>query len=275
MPRSATLDPVRPSPGHPASARRRFPAALVAGAAIQLIQLALLTAAVGLGPVGWLAGVGYALVTGTALALALHRRGSYALGPADHVTLARATLVGSVTALVADTVQTPAPVALLVAITTVALILDAVDGRIARRTGTVSTLGARFDMEVDAFLILVLSVFVTSSLGAWVLAIGTMRYVFVAFSLPLPWLKSPLPPSMARKTVAALQGIVLTVAAADVLPRPVETTATALALAALVWSFGRDVIRLRRHGGDPREIFDSAPNRRRARGVGAGGVPQR
>ena len=38
--------------------------------------------------------------------------------------------------------------------------LDAVDGQVARRTGTVSALGARFDMEVDAFLILVLSVYV-------------------------------------------------------------------------------------------------------------------
>jgi phosphatidylglycerophosphate synthase len=267
--RDATLDPVRPASGHPAPVRRRFPAALVAGAAVQLIQLALLTATVGLGPVGWLAGVAYALATGTALTLALHRRGAHALGPADHVTLARATLAGSVTALVADTVRTPAPVALLVTVTTVALVLDAVDGRVARRTATVSTLGARFDMEVDAFLILVLSVFVASSLGAWVLAIGTMRYVFVAFSLPLPWLKSPLPPSMARKTVAALQGIALTVAAADALPRPVETTATALALAALTWSFGRDLSWLRRHRWAIRSpgnahAFDSARNRRRA-----------
>ena len=39
-----------------------------------------------------------------------------------------------------------------------ALALDGVDGQVARRTGTASELGARFDMEVDAFLILVLSV---------------------------------------------------------------------------------------------------------------------
>ena len=42
----------------------------------------------------------------------------------------------------------------------VALALDGVDGQVARRTGTVSALGARFDMEVDAFLVLVLSVHV-------------------------------------------------------------------------------------------------------------------
>ena len=44
-----------------------------------------------------------------------------------------------------------------VVLAAVALVLDAVDGRVARRTGTVHPLGARFDMETDAFLILVLS----------------------------------------------------------------------------------------------------------------------
>ena len=46
-----------------------------------------------------------------------------------------------------------------------ALLLDAVDGGVARRTGTVSGFGARFDMEVDAFLILVLSGYVAGRLG--------------------------------------------------------------------------------------------------------------
>ena len=39
----------------------------------------------------------------------------------------------------------------------VALILDGVDGKVARRTRNASAFGARFDMEVDAFLILVFS----------------------------------------------------------------------------------------------------------------------
>jgi phosphatidylglycerophosphate synthase len=222
--------------------QRRFPTAPAVGVIVQLTLLALLSLLVGLGSVGRLAGVAYAAALATMLTLALRRRGSHALGPADHVTLARATLVGCVTALVADTVRDPAPTALLVTVTAVALILDAVDGHVARRTGTASPLGARFDMEVDAFLILVLSVFVATSLGWWVLTIGAMRYVYVAASRPLPWLRYPPPPSMARKTVAALQGIVLTVAAAGVLPRPAAVVATGLALAALVWSFGRDIV---------------------------------
>src|SRR5205807_1888028 len=123
--------------------------------------------------------------------------------------------------------------------------LDAVDGRVARRTGTVSALGARFDMEVDAFLILVLSVHVAFSVGAWVLVIGTMRYAFGAAAWFVPWLRAPLPASYARKTVAAIQGIVLVVA--GVLPVPGAIVLVALALAALTWSFGRDVRWLHRN----------------------------
>jgi phosphatidylglycerophosphate synthase len=137
--------------------------------------------------------------------------------------------------------------ALIVALSTVALILDGVDGHVARRTGTATAVGARFDMEVDAFLILVLSVFVAASLGPWVLLIGAMRYVFVAAGWFMPWLKGSLPPSFARKTVAAAQGVLLVVASSGLLPAAGSVAVVALALASLVWSFGRDVLWLRRN----------------------------
>jgi phosphatidylglycerophosphate synthase len=211
----------------------------------QFVLLALLWAGVGLGPAGWLAGTACAVFTCAFLTVAL-RRWRRRLGPADHVTLVRAVLVGGVTALVTDRFGEGAPVGVLVTLASVALLLDAVDGQVARRTGTASAMGARFDMEVDAFLILVLSVNVATSLGVWVLAIGGMRYVFVVAGRVTPWLRPGLPPSIARKTVAALQGIVLVVAAAGVLPRPVATASVALALMSLVWSFGRDIFWLRR-----------------------------
>ena len=50
------------------------------------------------------------------------------------------------------------------------------------------------------------------------LAIGAARYVFLAAGWPLQWMRAPLPPRYWRKVVAATQGIVLTVAAAGVLP---------------------------------------------------------
>ncbi|MBB4934656.1 phosphatidylglycerophosphate synthase [Lipingzhangella halophila] len=218
------------------------------GAGAQLILLGLLWETVGLGPAGWLAGTAHAVVAWALFSTAARRAGVRSPGPANRVTLARSALVGGVAALVADRAGDGAPTAALVALAAAALALDAVDGYVARRTGTDSALGARFDMEVDAFLLLVLSVRVAESLGPWVLLIGAARYAFGAAGWAAPWLRAPLPPSFARKTVAALQGIVLVVASADMLPRPVAAGAVGIALVSLGWSFGRDVRWLWRHG---------------------------
>ena len=83
--------------------------------------------------------------------------------------------------------------------------------------------------------------YVARSVGAWVLAIGLARYAFLAAGLALPWLREPLPPRYWRKVVAATQGIVLTIAAAGVLPPAVNEAALLAALALLSESFGRDV----------------------------------
>lgn len=213
----------------------------VIGLIVQLVVLSGLAGTVGLGVAGWLAGLGYGVATCIALTRGLSRSGAADLGPADRVTLGRAVLVGGVAALTVDSFHRPAPVAVTVTLTVVALVLDAVDGRVARRTGTANALGARFDMEVDASLILVLSIHVTPSIGGWVLAIGAMRYAFLAAGWLLPWMRRPLPPRPWRKVVAATQGVVLVFATADVLPRPVIVTALAASLALLSESFGRDV----------------------------------
>ncbi|WP_232664848.1 CDP-alcohol phosphatidyltransferase family protein [Pseudonocardia sp. TRM90224] len=218
---------------------------LATAALAQLVMLAGLAAGAGTGAVGLLAGAAYAAALLALLGKAMRAARRQALGPADVVTLARALLVGAVTALVVEGMVTgTTPVLVLVAVASVALALDAVDGKVARRSGTVSSLGARFDMEVDAFLVLVLSVHVALSLGPWVLAIGLMRYLFVAASWVFPWLRGSLPPNYAAKTVAALQGIVLVVAASQLLTPPWTAVLVGAALAALCWSFGRDVRRL-------------------------------
>jgi phosphatidylglycerophosphate synthase len=220
------------------------------GPAIGLIFLmALLTTlalTVGLGLAGWLAGTAYGLVVAAALTVALNRAG-HDLGPANVVTLVRATLVGAVTALAVESYRQPVPVEVLTGITIAALALDWVDGQVARRTGTVTALGARFDMEVDSFLLLVLGVYVAQSYGPWVLLVGAMRYLFVAAMWLLPWMRATLPPRYWRKVVAATQGIVLVAAASGVLPRPVVLVGLVGALVLLVESFGRDVLWLWRH----------------------------
>ena len=208
----------------------------------QLAVLSAVAGTVGLGATGWLAGTACGLLTAAALVHGLSRSGSGVLGAANRVTLTRATLVGGVTALVADALLGPANVAAVVGLAVVALILDGVDGWVARRTGTASALGARFDMEVDAFLILVLSAYVAQSVGPWVLAIGAARYAVWAACWVLPWMRTPVPPRYWRKPVAAIQGIVLTAAVAGQLPGAAINVAIALAMILLAESFGRDVV---------------------------------
>jgi phosphatidylglycerophosphate synthase len=219
----------------------------VIGLIVQIVLLTALAGTVGLSVAGWLAGIAYGVVTCVALTRGLHQSRAGDLSPADQVTLTRAILVGGVAALTVDSFDRHAPVEVMVAFTAVALVLDAVDGHVARRTGTVSALGARFDMEVDAFLILVLTIYVTPSTGGWVLTIGAMRYAFVVAMWILPWMRGSLPPRYWRKVVAAAQGIVLAFATADVLPRPLMAIVLAASLALLIESFGRDVRWLWRH----------------------------
>ncbi len=186
------------------------------------------------------------------LAAARRRSDEPEIHPADWVTLTRAVLIAGVAGLVADSFGRSVNVTALVTLSAVALVLDAVDGQVARRTGTATALGARIDGEVDAFLILLLSIIVSGDYGSWVLAIGAARYVLLMASWLVPWLAATLPPRYWRKVVAAVQGIVLTVAASGVLPHVIGTLALLVALALLAESFGRDVIWLYRAGAGPR-----------------------
>jgi phosphatidylglycerophosphate synthase len=213
----------------------------------QLLLLVALSETVGLGRTGWIVGAASGLILDTALARALRRDPRASLGPAGWVTLARATLAVGVAALTAGSFEHETPVATLVTLASVALVLDFVDGRVARRTSTTSELGAWLDGEVDAFLILALSVEVARSAGGWVLLIGAARYAFLAAGWAFPWMRAPLPRRDWRKVVTAVQGITLTVAAAQIQPVALIRATVAVALVLLGESFGRDVWWLVRH----------------------------
>ena len=203
--------------------------------------LAALRAIDGLPAMGWLAALAYLTASNALLLGALRRRHSSRLGWANVVTATRSVLVAIIAGLVAASFFAPISVPLLIGLIVPALALDAVDGWVARRTGTITELGARFDMEVDAFLLLLLSVYVAPILGPWVLAIGLMRYVFVAAGWMLPWLRLQLSPRYWRKVVTAVQGIALTLAASGLVPE-LAGLIVGVALVLLVESFGRDVV---------------------------------
>jgi phosphatidylglycerophosphate synthase len=238
---------------------RRLPAI---GLTATVILLAALWVTLGLSPAGWVVGLLCGVVVNTVVGVALVRAGSPGPGPADLVTLGRAVITCALAALTADALAHERVTPWFAPLTVVALALDAVDGRVARRTGTTSSFGGRFDGEVDAFLILVLSVYVAADFGAWTMAGGLVRYVFGLAVWVLPWMRAHLMYRHWRKVVAAIQGIVLAVAAADVVPRWFAMAGLVLGLALLAESFGRDVGWLWRHrvtARHPRATLGATP----------------
>jgi phosphatidylglycerophosphate synthase len=130
---------------------------------------------------------------------------------------------------------------------TLCLTLDGVDGRVARARGEATAFGARFDVETDAAMLAVLCVAVAALgiAGWWVMAIGALRYGYVATSLFVPALRTPLPYRYSGKVIAVAQAVALLAALIFRLTHGEHWLSTALllaALASLCWSFGRDVI---------------------------------
>src|SRR3984957_13735183 len=214
--------------------------------------LGVVSATAGLGIAGWIVGLATGSAATALMATARMRSDHPAIYPADWVTLTRALLIAGVAGLVADSFGRPVSTTALVTLSSIALVLDAVDGQVARRTGTATPVGARMDGEVDAFLILLLSIVVSRDYGSWVLAIGAARYALLLAGWLIPWLAAPLPPRYWGKVVAAVQGIVLTVVASGVPSRKAGMIAVAIALLLLAESFGRNVIWLYRTGAGPR-----------------------
>jgi phosphatidylglycerophosphate synthase len=120
---------------------------------------------------------------------------------------------------------------------------------VARRRDEVSAFGARFDMELDALLILVLCLWLVAAgvLGYWVLALGAMRYAFVLAAVRWPYLAEPLPQSRRRKLVCVVQVAALLVAITPAVGEIIKVWTVAGALAALTLSFAVDVAWLYRH----------------------------
>ncbi|MDZ7744850.1 MAG: CDP-alcohol phosphatidyltransferase family protein [Candidatus Saccharibacteria bacterium] len=219
---------------------------LVVATGLTLLAAALLAPVVAL-PFLFVGAAGVAMVVLVAVVgiawWRLDMRGG--LGAANRVTLLRggllALLVGfGAIVLAGDTATGTAwPFALALA----ALVLDGVDGAVARRTGTESDFGARFDMELDAALALVLAilVFAYDRAGVWVLLLGLPRYAFLAAARWLPALRNPLPPSQRRRVICVVQVATLAGSLFPWVGPPLPALACAIAAVLLYGSFAVDV----------------------------------
>lgn len=171
-------------------------------------------------------------------------------GPANQVTTLRAALVCLVAAFLGG--EPSAPIAATAAgLAALVTALDGVDGWLARRSGMASTFGARFDMEIDALLILVLSLLAWhhGKAGAWVVLSGAWRYLFIACGRLAVWMRRPLPASRRRQTICVVQVAALIVVLLPVVQPPLSLAIAATALAALTWSFAVDTVWLWRNAG--------------------------
>jgi phosphatidylglycerophosphate synthase len=164
-------------------------------------------------------------------------------GAANGVTLLRLALTAMLCALLLAPAET-AVLWLCIAVATVALLLDGLDGTLARRFAMSSRFGARFDMEVDALLICVLALLAWhfERAGVWVLTAGLLRYVFVAAALVLPWMRVALPPSLRRKTICIVQSTTLLICMGPIVPSELAPWIAAVGVGLLAWSFAVDVL---------------------------------
>ena len=238
------ITPTRQTRAHPrrGTDRRQALGELAAGLVLLLLASCVTASAFALPPVYLLRTIAvYGLMATLILRhLPPNRAG---LGPANWVTLGRATLVISVGALIWW----------IIGVTIVAMVLDGVDGRVARRTRTTTAFGARFDMELDSLLMLVLAALVWRSgrVGPWVVLLGLPRYLFVAAGWLMPWLRAPLPERLRRKAGCVIQGIALLVCLAPIVPPGLAASLAAVTLALLGASFGVDILWLFRTWGRP------------------------
>ncbi|HXP31305.1 MAG TPA: CDP-alcohol phosphatidyltransferase family protein [Stellaceae bacterium] len=129
-----------------------------------------------------------------------------------------------------------------------ALVLDGIDGWLARRGRIASAFGARFDMEADALLVLGLSLAVLASgrVGPWILLAGVLRYAFVAAGAFWPALAAPLPPSFRRKAYCVAIAIIMVVALVPGVPAAAAGVLAGAGVLALVYSFAVDTVWLLR-----------------------------
>lgn len=151
-------------------------------------------------------------------------------GVANALTALR-FVVASAVGLVPDSVPTAALGATVLGV----FALDGLDGWVAKRRGESSEFGAHFDMETDAYFVLLigLELFTRGRYGAWILIAGLLRYVYVLALALVPARRGDKP----RFTFGrhAFTGLMLGLSLGMMVGEPLGSVVT-LAGCGLVWA---------------------------------------
>lgn len=238
---------------YPAARRSALRSGAITAAAVgaSVILLGAILYASGAGLI--VAATGYAIVAAIMLYGLVYSGIAAPFGAANTITLGRAGMIMIVAGFAVDTMAYgPAAWWIAAGLAVCAFLLDGVDGWAARRGGRCTGFGARFDMEVDAVFALVVAAVLwqAGKVGAWIMLIGALRYVFILASGLYPPMLRPLPPSNRRRAVCAFQGGALCIALAPFVSVPVATGLAGAALLATAASFAIDTVWLLRRRGD-------------------------
>lgn len=164
-------------------------------------------------------------------------------GWANFITCVRAAFAS---VLVGALITAPATIGSwgLPCLAAVALALDGLDGYVARRLGASSSFGHHFDREVDAALVLILTMllWLSGKIGIWIVAAGLMRYLLLGAGLVWPTIAQHLPESRLRSIVCAVLIGALLLCLTPVVEGVLATAVAGAALSALTLSFAKDLI---------------------------------
>ena len=129
----------------------------------------------------------------------------------------------------------------------ISLLLDGLDGFIARKYNQVTEFGELIDQEADNFLILIMtiSLYLNRDVDFYIFLIPAYRYIFIFLMAKYAWLKRRLPESHIRKLACVLTIIFLIIAQESHLTIN-STFLVNLALFIITFSFSRDIIWLYR-----------------------------
>jgi len=127
-------------------------------------------------------------------------------------------------------------------LTLLILILDGLDGYLARKYNTASDFGAYLDMETDAFFVMALTYLIVQLdlMPLWVIVLGLIRYIYF---LLIRWWKPP-----ERKERRSFLGQFIAVflmgslVSCFLLPKEWYTIAMNVAGILIAYSFGRDFL---------------------------------